>query len=88
MWTVDYRPRKPGQLLGDASPLSEADLRRLMHRLGHREQFILRRRLERTTLRAVGKEIGITTERVRQIECTALRKMYAMKRKGSQEVEL
>jgi RNA polymerase sigma factor (sigma-70 family) len=47
-------------------------------RLPSRERYIVRRRLAGDTLRAIGADIGLTKERVRQIHCEAVRNLRAM----------
>ena len=59
----------------------EAKVRELMTRLDEREQKIVERRFglvrgrEPLTLKQVGAEIGVTKERVRQIEARAMSKL-------------
>ena len=56
------------------------DLREVLHTLPEREEMIIRLRFglddgEYRTLEEVGKEFGVTRERIRQIEAKALRKL-------------
>jgi RNA polymerase sigma factor (sigma-70 family) len=65
-----------------AQEMLGAELDRLMQRLGERERQILRLRFgldrgEPRTLDEVGTEIGLTRERIRQIERSALAKLRA-----------
>jgi RNA polymerase primary sigma factor len=58
-------------------------LKRLLEQIDEREATILRMRFglddgEAMTLKDIGKKIGLTRERVRQIECEALRKLNEM----------
>jgi RNA polymerase sigma factor (sigma-70 family) len=46
--------------------------------VGERSALILRRRAAGETLEAIGKDIGVTRERVRQIEAEALKKCRSM----------
>ena len=65
-----------------AQEMLGAEIERLMQRLGERERQILRLRFgldrgEPRTLDEVGTEIGLTRERIRQIERSALAKLRA-----------
>ena len=52
----------------------------LLRRLPEREQYVLEQRFEGRMLREVGDDLGLSRERVRQIEAKALRKLRAMAR--------
>ncbi len=70
----------PEQLLGDAEQarLHRENLRKAIETLPEREQMIIRRRhlADRPdTLQEVGEDLGISRERVRQLEVRALRRM-------------
>ncbi len=70
----------------DAAMFSESEstmLQRLLDQIDEREATILRMRFgfddgEAMTLKDIGKKIGLTRERVRQIESEALRKLNEM----------
>ena len=57
------------------------EIGKILHRLDHREQQIIIRRFgldhnqEPRTLKEVGAELGVTKERIRQIEARALSKL-------------
>ena len=65
----------------DAQQTRETQVNRILSRLDEREQSIIARRFgldhrkEPQTLKEVGEEMGVTKERVRQIEARALSKM-------------
>jgi len=70
--------------LSTYNPLKErADLAELLNALGENERTVLRLRFgldagEPMTLEAIGRRIGLTRERVRQIEVAALKKVRAL----------
>lgn len=49
--------------------------RRLMATLDWRQQYVIRRRMAGVVLDRVGKELGVSRERIRQIEAKAIRRM-------------
>ena len=57
---------------------TKAEVRRAVARLAGREAEIVRRRMAGETLRAVGKAMGLTPERVRQIEAEAHGRLRTM----------
>jgi RNA polymerase sigma factor (sigma-70 family) len=62
-----------------------ADLVTVLDDLAENERRVLRRRFglegaEPQTLEAIGRQLGLTRERVRQIEAAALRKLRALLR--------
>lgn len=70
----------PEALLGEVqrTELHRSSLGRAVNSLPDREQLIIERRHlseERSTLQQVGEELGISRERVRQLEVRALRRM-------------
>lgn len=77
--TRDQRSDEYEQELAQAQ--REAQIGRILGRLDEREQRIIRRRFglgpgqEPLTLKEVGEEMGVTKERVRQIEARALSKL-------------
>jgi RNA polymerase primary sigma factor len=74
---ADPRQGEPGAAMMHASDL--ARMRDLMSRLSQREALVLRMRYglgeEPTSLKAIGEHLGLTRERVRQIEGEALEKL-------------
>lgn len=87
------------ELIGEAEyeEVRKQCLSQALKQLSDREQLIIRRRrlLEDTqTLSEIGKDLGITRERVRQLEARALRKIrtYLLENQyeyfGSPELEL
>lgn len=67
----------------------------LLKQLGDRERRILQRRFglffkdfeyKKETLEKIGKDLGITRERVRQIQNDAISKLKKLKKKGQQEL--
>lgn len=76
----------------DASSTETRDLvKRILGKLPARSAYVLRRRwLEGATLREVGAELGVTHERVRQIERQAIqsaRRFLPVREAGEAEVE-
>jgi len=77
----------------DAPPETEAmgrflreDVEEVLHRLEPREEEVLRRRFgigreETGTLEDIGRALGLTRERIRQIEAIALRKLQFLTRR-------
>jgi RNA polymerase sigma factor (sigma-70 family) len=64
-------------LVDDYAAELDIDVMALVRNLESREQFVLLRRFGRTpwTLKACGKELGVSRERTRQIEDRAIRKL-------------
>ena len=75
---MDSRGKAPDAEMGETD-----DLKQVMHLLAHmdpREATVLRMRFglnddEPKTLKEIGESLGLTRERVRQIECEALAKL-------------
>jgi RNA polymerase primary sigma factor len=75
----------------DEEVLRESELERIqefLDALDERQQLIIRRRFglentEKKTLKEIGEELGLTRERVRQIEKEAIRKMQLLERRES-----
>lgn len=75
----------------DAEVLRESELERIqefLDALDERQQLVIRRRFglentEKKTLKEIGEELGLTRERVRQIEKEAIRKMQLLERRES-----
>ena len=77
-FVADERAQDPSQELEAQAQLDA--LRNLLCNLDEREATILRRRfgldgVDEQTLEEIGEEYGVTRERIRQIECVALRKL-------------
>ncbi|MDA0372173.1 MAG: sigma-70 family RNA polymerase sigma factor [Planctomycetota bacterium] len=77
---VDGRSRQPDEVLFESLEIRR--LLELMDVLDERERRILRMRYglddgEPMTLKAIGHEVGLTRERVRQMEVEALHKLHA-----------
>jgi RNA polymerase primary sigma factor len=77
---VDGRSRQPDEVLFESMEIRR--LLELMDVLEERERRILRMRYgldngDPMTLKAIGLEVGLTRERVRQMEVEALHKLYA-----------
>jgi RNA polymerase primary sigma factor len=77
-FVADERVQTPAQELETQAQLNA--LRDLIEGLEEREAAILRRRfgldgVEEQTLEEIGLDYGVTRERIRQIECVALRKL-------------
>ncbi|MGE3173316.1 MAG: RNA polymerase sigma factor RpoD/SigA [Planctomycetota bacterium] len=88
---VDPRSRRPEEELFGMMEL--ARLRQLLDQLEPREARIVRMRYgigtnEPMTLKAIGKKLGLTRERVRQMEQQALQKLYrVMSREFGEETQ-
>lgn len=74
--------REPDPMAGEDDDAGHDErcewLREAFARLDDREQFILRHRYmgdEKMTLEAIGRELGVTKERVRQLETKAIRSL-------------
>jgi RNA polymerase primary sigma factor len=75
----------------DVEVLRESELERIkefLEALDDRQQLVIRRRFglentEKKTLKEIGEELGLTRERVRQIEKEAIRKMQLLERRES-----
>jgi RNA polymerase primary sigma factor len=77
---VDTNARPPDELVAQAQ--RELQLREALEALNERTRHVLEARFglnerEPATLEQVGVEIGVTRERVRQIETRALRELEA-----------
>ncbi len=85
-----------GEIIGDESALdpfetlkdksTKQDITALLHKLDEREQLILRHRFaldggKEQTLEEIGTKLGVTRERVRQVQNIALRKLRKMMEK-------
>jgi len=85
-----------GEIIGDESALdpfetlkdksTKQDVTALLHKLDEREQLILRHRFaldggKEQTLEEIGAALGVTRERIRQIQNIALRKLRKMMEK-------
>jgi RNA polymerase primary sigma factor len=81
VFTGVYDPRSAQLELEHAQQTRETQVNRILARLDEREQSIIARRFgldyrqEPQTLKEVGEEMGVTKERVRQIEARALSKL-------------
>ncbi|MDZ7618938.1 MAG: sigma-70 family RNA polymerase sigma factor [Patescibacteria group bacterium] len=81
MFATTEDGRSNGIGLESAQQQREAEVQRILGRLDEREQeiivrrFGLRRGQEPLTLKQVGQELGVTKERIRQIETRALSKL-------------
>jgi RNA polymerase primary sigma factor/RNA polymerase sigma factor len=81
MFQGAHDPRSDQLELEHAQQTRETQVNRILARLDEREQSIIVRRFgldhrkEPQTLKEVGEEMGVTKERVRQIEARALTKM-------------
>jgi DNA-directed RNA polymerase sigma subunit (sigma70/sigma32) len=65
---------------GTFFPLTEGQVNASLHVLTERQRMVVEQRLglsgnQPRTLRAIGQDLGVTPERVRQIEAAAARKM-------------
>jgi RNA polymerase primary sigma factor len=85
-----------GEIIGDENALdpfetlkdksTKQDITALLHKLDEREQLILRHRFaldggKEQTLEEIGANLGVTRERVRQVQNIALRKLRKMMEK-------
>ena len=78
------RPRGRGRRTWSTSPLREQALRHALGELPERERTVLALRYgidggDPTPLREIGRRLGITPERVRQIESKALGRLGRMR---------
>lgn len=62
----------------DTINLDDFNFSEMFHFLNDREIFILKKRLENYTLTAIGTEMGISRERVRQLADSSFRKLRAV----------
>jgi RNA polymerase sigma factor (sigma-70 family) len=78
-WAEARKPLREDSLVQDDSFLEEAvyhsecreTIAKLMKHLTYRERLIVKRRCEEDTLEEVAREVGVTKERIRQIEARA-----------------
>jgi RNA polymerase sigma factor (sigma-70 family) len=79
----DESAREPGEALGSFLR-ARADLATVLDDLAENERKVLRRRFgldgPPETLEAIGRDLGVTRERIRQIEANGLRKLRALLR--------
>ena len=80
----DENVMDPFETLKDKS--TKQDITALLHKLDEREQLILRHRFaldggKEQTLEEIGAKLGVTRERVRQVQNIALRKLRKMMEK-------